>query len=182
MTPWCASTSGTSSLEEHGADGGEIALALQHAGEPCQVRLEPVLLGVAVGRQPQVVDHRVDVVFELGHLAAGLDLDRPRQVALGHGGRDFGDRAHLVGEIGRRAGSRCRSGPSTCPAAPGTLACPPSRPSTPTSRATVVTWSAKMASVPVMLLMVSASAATSPLDFTVRFCVEIAVGHRGRRP
>ena len=57
------------------------------------------------------------------------------------------------------------------PAAPGTLAWPPRRPSTPTSRATVVTWSAKVASVLVMLLMVSASAATSPLAFTVSFCV-----------
>src|SRR3984893_3855709 len=57
------------------------------------------------------------------------------------------------------------------PAAPGTLACPPSRPSTPTSRATVVTWSANVASVSVMLLMVSASAATSPFAFTVSFCV-----------
>ena len=56
------------------------------------------------------------------------------------------------------------------PAAPGTLAWPPRRPSTPTSRATDVTWSANVASVPVMLLMVSASAATSPLAFTVRFC------------
>src|SRR5215204_1908551 len=56
------------------------------------------------------------------------------------------------------------------PAAPGTLACPPRRPSTPTSRATLVTWSAKVASVSVMLLMVSARAATSPFDFTVRFC------------
>src|SRR6476469_7484473 len=45
------------------------------------------------------------------------------------------------------------------PAAPGTLAWPPRRPSTPTSRATVVTWSAKVASVFVMLLMVSANAA-----------------------
>src|SRR5947207_438917 len=57
------------------------------------------------------------------------------------------------------------------PAAPGTLAWPPRRPSTPTSRATVVTWSAKVASVSVILLMVSASAATSPFDFTVRFCL-----------
>ncbi len=57
------------------------------------------------------------------------------------------------------------------PAAPGTLAWPPRRPSTPTSRATLVTWSAKIASVSVMLLMVSASAATSPFDFTVRFCL-----------
>ena len=57
------------------------------------------------------------------------------------------------------------------PAAPGTLAWPPSLPSTPTSRATVVTWSANVASVPVMLLMVSARAATSPLEATVRFCL-----------
>jgi hypothetical protein len=34
-----------------------------------------------------------------------------------------------------------------------------------------VTWSAKIASVPVMSLMTSASAATSPLASTVIFCV-----------
>src|SRR6202050_1130705 len=55
------------------------------------------------------------------------------------------------------------------PAAPGTWACPPSRPSTPTSRATLVTCSAKVASVSVMLLIVSARAATSPLASTVSF-------------
>ena len=55
------------------------------------------------------------------------------------------------------------------PAAPGTFAWPPSRPSTPTSRATFVTCSAKVASVSVMLLIVSASAATSPLASTVSF-------------
>ncbi|MNC84929.1 hypothetical protein D3C83_04980 [compost metagenome] len=56
------------------------------------------------------------------------------------------------------------------PEAPGTLACPPSLPSTPTSRATVVTWSAKVARVSVMALIVSASAAISPLASTVSFC------------
>ncbi len=60
--------------------------------------------------------------------------------------------------------------PFQVPAAPGTLAWPPSFPSTPTSRATVVTWSAKVASVSVMELMVSASAAISPLASTVSFC------------
>ncbi len=59
------------------------------------------------------------------------------------------------------------------PAAPGTLAWPPRRPSTPTSRATEVTWSAKVASVPVMSLIVSARAATSPFDFTVRLCFRL---------
>ncbi len=52
------------------------------------------------------------------------------------------------------------------PAAPGTRAWPPSLPSTPTSRATVVTCWAKVASVSVMLLIVSASAAISPLAST----------------
>ena len=53
------------------------------------------------------------------------------------------------------------------PAAPGTLAWPPSLPSTPTSRATVVTWSANVASVSIMLLIVSASSAISPFASTV---------------
>ena len=34
----------------------------------------------------------------------GLDRDRPREVALGHGGGDLGDGAHLRGEVARRAG------------------------------------------------------------------------------
>ena len=83
------------------ADGREIALALQHAGELREVGLQPVLLGVALGREPQVADHRVDVVFELGDFAARVDLNRPGQVALGHRGRHFGDGAHLGGQVGR---------------------------------------------------------------------------------
>ena len=53
------------------------------------------------------------------------------------------------------------------PAAPGTFACPPSCPSTPTSRATVVTWSANVASVSIISLIVSANSAISPLASTV---------------
>ncbi len=49
------------------------------------------------------------------------------------------------------------------PAAPGTLAWPPSFPSMPTSRATVVTWSANVARVSIIPLMVSASCSISPL-------------------
>ncbi len=56
------------------------------------------------------------------------------------------------------------------PDTPGTLACPPSLPSVPTSRATLVTCAAKARSVAVMLLMVSASAAISPLASTMNFC------------
>ena len=55
--------------EQHAADGGEVALALQHTREAGQVGLEPVLLGIAVCGQPQVVDHGVDVVFKLGDFA-----------------------------------------------------------------------------------------------------------------
>ncbi len=58
--------------------------------------------------------------------------------------------------------------PFHVPEAPGTFACPPSWPSTPTSRATVVTCSAKVASVWIMPLMVSARAAISPLASTER--------------
>ena len=86
--------------EQLGADGRQVALALQHAGEAGEVGLQPVLLGVALRGQPEVVDHRVDVVFELGDLAARIDLDRARQVALGHGGRHLGDGAHLAGQVG----------------------------------------------------------------------------------
>jgi hypothetical protein len=57
------------------------------------------------------------------------------------------------------------------PAAPGTFAWPPSWPSTPTSRATEVTCSANVARVSIMLLIVSARAATSPFASTVNFCL-----------
>ena len=55
---------------------------------------------VLLRRVAQVADHLVDVVLELGDLALRLDRDRPRQVALGHGGRHLGDRAHLRGQVG----------------------------------------------------------------------------------
>ncbi len=48
------------------------------------------------------------------------------------------------------------------PATPGTCAWPPRMPSVPTSRATLVTCSANALSVLTMVLMVSASCATSP--------------------
>jgi len=58
------------------------------------------------------------------------------------------------------------------PAAPGTFAWPPSLPSIPTSRATVVTCPAKVLSVSVIELMVSARAATSPLASITNFWVK----------
>ena len=53
------------------------------------------------------------------------------------------------------------------PETPGTSAWPPSMPSVPTSRATRVTSSAKVCSVAVIELRVSASSATSPRAVTV---------------
>jgi len=54
--------------------------------------------------EPQIANHRIDVVLELGHLAAGVDLDRTGQIALVTGGRHFGNRAHLGTSDWPRAG------------------------------------------------------------------------------
>jgi hypothetical protein len=86
--------------QQHPPNRLEIALALQHSGDAGQVGLEPVLLGVGVGGEPKVVDHRVDVVLQLGHLTAGLDLNGAGQVALGHGGGHLGDGSHLRRQVG----------------------------------------------------------------------------------
>src|SRR5712691_8303006 len=82
------------------AHGRKVALALQHVVKFGQVGLQPVLFGVHVGGQTQIADHGVDVVFELGDFAARIDLDRAGEIALGDGGRDLGDGAHLRGQIG----------------------------------------------------------------------------------
>ena len=84
--------------EDHLADGHEIALALEQAGELGEVGLEPILLGVLQRRVAQVADHLVERVLELRHLAARLDGDGTRKVAPGHGGRHVGDGAQLRGE------------------------------------------------------------------------------------
>ena len=85
--------------QQHASDRGQVALALQHSGEARKVRFEPVLLVVAIGGEPQVVDHRVDVVFQLRDLTAGFDLDRTSQVALGNGRSDLRNGAHLIGQV-----------------------------------------------------------------------------------
>ena len=59
--------------------------------------------GDLAGERAQAVDHRVQRVRERGDLAAGLDGDLARQVAVGDRGGDLGDRAHLVGEVRRHA-------------------------------------------------------------------------------
>ena len=51
------------------------------------------------GETAQLIDHGVDCVFELENLAADIDSDFFRQVAVGDGDGDIGDVAHLVGQI-----------------------------------------------------------------------------------
>src|SRR6202011_2811131 len=104
--------------QDHLGYGGRVALALQHAGESCKVRLQPVLLGVLFGRLLEVADHFVDVVFENRDLTTRVDPDGPREIALGHRRGDVCDGAdlrgqrggqlvHVVGEVAPRA---CRAG------------------------------------------------------------------------
>ena len=47
----------------------------------------------------QLIDHRVDRVFQFRDFAADVDRDLLRQVAVGHGRGHVGDVAHLVGEV-----------------------------------------------------------------------------------
>ena len=51
------------------------------------------------GKAVQLIDHRVDGFLQLQDLAAHVHRDLARQVAARDGGRDFGDIAHLVGEV-----------------------------------------------------------------------------------
>ena len=86
-------------VEDLARDRQQIALALQHAGEPRDVRLQPVLLLVDLRGLRERADHLVDGVLELRDLAARFDGDRPGQVTLRHGSRDVADRADLVGQV-----------------------------------------------------------------------------------
>ena len=65
--------------EDQASDGQEVALALKHAAELGEVRLEPVLLAVLQRRVLQVADHLVDVVLQGGDLPrASTLIDRVR--------------------------------------------------------------------------------------------------------
>ena len=165
--------------EQHAAHGDQVALALHHAAELARGWSSASPARCCARSCAQVADHRVDVVLQLGHFAARLDLDRARQVALGHRGRDFGDGAHLRGEVRRRAGSRWRSGPSMCrprrARSPGRrvglrrrLRAPP-----------LVTWSAKVASV----VGHGVDGVRERGDFALRLhrqpLAQVAIGHRG---
>ena len=51
------------------------------------------------GERVQLIDHRVDGVLQLEDLALDVDGDLLREVAVGDGGGDLGDVAHLAGEV-----------------------------------------------------------------------------------
>src|SRR5581483_6521731 len=73
-----------------------------HVGLPAELAVGSDLPGDAgdlVGEAGELVDHRVDGVLQLGHLAPGLDGDLLRQVAPGHGLGHLGDVADLAGEV-----------------------------------------------------------------------------------
>src|SRR6266852_6256955 len=53
------------------------------------------------GERAQLVDHRVDGLFQLQDLAAHVDGDLFRQIAIGDGNRDVGDVAHLSSQVRR---------------------------------------------------------------------------------
>src|SRR5207249_417577 len=77
------------------ADALDLRLAAEHA------------LGADLARDArdlvcesgQLVDHRVDRLLQLQHLAACVDGDLAPQVAVRDRGRDVGDVPHLVGEV-----------------------------------------------------------------------------------
>ena len=53
------------------------------------------------GERAQLLDHRVDGFLQLQDLAADVDGDLARQVAVGDGDRHVGDVAHLAGQVRR---------------------------------------------------------------------------------
>ncbi len=86
--------------EDELGDGQQVALTLEHPGELGEVGLQPVLLGVLLGRVLEVTDHLIDIVLQRRHLALGLQGDRAGEVALGDRGGHFGDGADLRGQVG----------------------------------------------------------------------------------
>ena len=71
----------------------ELALGADLAGDA----------GHLGGEAVELVDHRVDGVLQLEDLALDVDGDLLGEVAVGDGGGDLGDVAHLAGEVAGHA-------------------------------------------------------------------------------
>ena len=79
------------------------------------------------GEGVELVHHGVDGVLQLENFALHIDRDLAREIAAGHGGRHFGDVAHLAVRLpAMELTLSVRS--FQVPATPGTLAWPPSLP------------------------------------------------------
>ena len=81
-----------------------VGQVLPHAGDARHLRLAAELAlgadlaghaGHFAGEAVQLIDHHVDGFLQLQDLAAHVDGDLLRQVAVGDGGRHFGDVADL---------------------------------------------------------------------------------------
>ena len=79
---------GAGDARHHGLSA-ELAFGTDFAGHARDFRSEG----------PQLVDHGVDGFFELENFAAHVHRDFARKIAAGHGGCDFGDVAHLAGQV-----------------------------------------------------------------------------------
>ena len=75
----------------HDRLAAELAVGADFAGDAGHFRSE----------RAQLIDHRVDGFLELQNLAAHVDRDLLRQVAVGDRDRHLGDVAHLGGEVRR---------------------------------------------------------------------------------
>ncbi len=112
-----------------------------HVGLPAEFSFGAHFAGHAGhfrGERAELIDHRVDGVFQLENFALHVDRDLLRQVAGGHGRGHRGDVAHLGRQI---AGHEVHAVGQVFPRARHAFhsAWPPSFPSVPTSRATRVT-------------------------------------------
>ena len=124
-----------------------------------------------VGEGRELVDHRVDRLLELEHLALDVDGDLLRQVAVRDRRRDLGDVPHLAREVRRHEVDVLgEAAPRPADALDLGLAAEDC-PSVPTSRATRVTSSANAESWSTIVLIVFLSSRTSPRASTVICCV-----------
>ena len=92
-------------------DAIELTLSVksfQVPATPCTLRLAAELaFGADLardarhlgGERVELVDHRVDGLLQLEDFAAHVDGDLLRQIAVGDGGRHFGDVADLSGQV-----------------------------------------------------------------------------------
>ena len=88
--------------KDHARHRGQVALALQHAGEARRLVFSQScsVFWRVVSRRLRIISLSLSFSTATSPLASHPDL--PRQIALGHRCRDVGDGPHLVGEVGRK--------------------------------------------------------------------------------